>query len=201
MTNPELIQYLKERLGTLITPAICADICMLADRLPTLVHAEAINSIQPGRYEKFTFAIEKMEAIEEEIRPLHQAHWSETESHRHGLALNPDYGTFIQYEKAGRYVLFTVRDEQALLGNCAMYLSESTHTKTLIATEDTLYFLPEARSGKTAAKFIEYCENALKQMGVREINVSVKTINKAGRFFGMLGYKHVENGLTKVLED
>ena len=43
--------------------------------------------------------------------------------------------------------------------------------------------------------------NALKSLGVKEINVSVKTVNKAGRFFRMLGYRHVENGLSKILED
>ena len=61
--------------------------------------------------------------------------------------------------------------------------------------------LPEARKRRAAIRFIEYCENALKSLGVKEINVSVKTVNKAGRFFSMLGYRHVENGLSKILED
>ena len=82
-----------------------------------------------------------------------------------------------------------------------MYLDKSTHTRTLIATEDTLFLMPEARRGRSANRFISYCENALKLIGVREVCVSVKTVNKAGRFFRMLGYQHVENGLTKVLED
>jgi N-acetylglutamate synthase-like GNAT family acetyltransferase len=100
----------------------------------------------------------------------------------------------------GRYVLFTLRNDGRLQGNCALYLDKNTHTQTLIATEDTLYLLPEARKGRAAKRFIEYCENSLKSLGVKEINVSVKTVNKAGRFFGMLGYRHVENGLSKILE-
>jgi GNAT superfamily N-acetyltransferase len=77
----------------------------------------------------------------------------------------------------------------------------STHTKTLIATEDTLYLLPEARQGRIAARFLSYVEEALKQIGAKEIVITVKTVNRAARFFRMLEYRHVENGLTKVLED
>jgi N-acetylglutamate synthase-like GNAT family acetyltransferase len=68
-------------------------------------------------------------------------------------------------------------------------------------SEDTLYLLPEARQGRTAVKFVSYVEEALKQIGAKEIVITVKTVNRAARFFRMLGYKHVENGLTKVLED
>lgn len=198
--NEQLLSLLKANIGIPLTSDTAADICVLADQLPTLIHFDVIDKIQPEGYNGFTFAVELMEDIIDEMRPLHKAHWDETEAHRHGLPFNPDYQTFIRYERAGRYILFTLRSEGELLGNCAMYLSPSAHTQTLIATEDTLFFLPEARKGRTAGKFIAYCEDALKSMGVREINVSVKTVNKAGRFFRMMGYKHVENGLTKVLE-
>lgn len=199
MSN-HLINILKANIGRPLTPEVAADIYMLFGQLPTVVHASLINKIQPMECDGFTFAVERMESIVDEMRHQHLAHWQETEAHRHGLPFNPDYQTFIRYEKAGRFILFTLRCEGRLLGNCAMYLSPSAHTQTLIATEDTLYFLPEARKGRMAGKFIAYCENALKYLGVREINVSVKTVNKAGRFFRMLGYKHVENGLNKILE-
>lgn len=199
MSN-HLINILKANIGRPLTPEVAADIYMLFGQLPTVVHASLINKIQPMECDGCTFAVERMESIMDEMRHQHLAHWQETEAHRHGLPFNPDYQTFIRYEKAGRFILFTVRKEGILLGNCSIYLSPSAHTQTLIATEDTLFFLPEARKGRTAQKFVTYCEDALKSVGVREINVSVKTVNKAGRFFRMLGYKHVENGLTKVLE-
>jgi hypothetical protein len=199
--SQELLRILKANIGIPMTPEIAADIYVLANRLPTVVSRDVIDKIRPSDYQGFTFAVERMEDIVDEMRPLHQAHWNETEAHRHGLPFNPDYQTFVRYERAGRFILFTLRSDGVLLGNCAMYLSPSAHTQTLIATEDTLYFLPEARIGNMAGNFIAYCENALQSLGVREINVSVKTVNKAGRFFKMLGYKHVENGLSKVLEN
>jgi GNAT superfamily N-acetyltransferase len=199
--NTQLIALLKANMGLQLTWDLAADIYVAAGRIETLVNSSDIEQVKPLLYEDMVFARERMEDIASEMKLLHQAHWNEMEAHRHGLALNPDYGIFIRYERAGRYILFTLRNDGRLHGNCALYLDKSTHTQTLIATEDTLYLLPEARKRRAARQFIKYCENALKSLGVKEINVSVKTVNKAGRFFRMLGYRHVENGLSKILED
>jgi GNAT superfamily N-acetyltransferase len=173
---------------------------MAASMVPRLIPSEAIDGLRRGEHEGFAFGVERIEDIAAEIKPLHRAHWNETESHRHGLELNPDYETFTGYERSGKYLLFTLRKDGRLLGNCAVYLDRSTHTRTLIATEDTLYLLPEARRGGVARRFVAYVENALRELGVREIHITVKMVNKAGRFLQMLGYRHVENGLMKILE-
>lgn len=198
--NPKLISLLKANFGLPLSPELAADICLAADQVAVLVAAEDIGRIRPENHGGFIFSLERIEDIANEIKPLHRAHWDETGAHRHGLPFNPDYATFIHYERAGRYVLFTLRSESKLSGNCAMYLDKSAHTQTIIATEDTLYLLPGARKGRVASHFVAYVEDALRQLGVKEINITVKTINKAGRFFRLLGYRHVENGLTKILE-
>lgn len=197
----ELVNLLTKYMYKPLSPALALEICDAAEQLPTLVQMAALSRIAPEHREDCVFARELMEDIEDEMKPLHLAHWNETEGHRHSVAMNIDYRTFIRYERAGRYVLFTLRIGGKLMGNCAMYLDLSAHTQTLIATEDTFYFLPEARGGTRAKRFIRYCENALRQIGVREVCVTVKTVNKAGRFFQMNGYRHVENGLTKILEN
>lgn len=198
--NPKLISLLKANFGLPLSPELAADICRAADQIAVLVAVEEIGRIRSESHGGFTFSVERIEDIANEIKPLHRAHWGETEAHRHRLPFNPDYETFIRYERAGRYILFTLRSEGELSGNCAMYLDKSAHTQTIIATEDTLYLLPRARKGRLASHFVAYVENALQQLGVKEINITVKTINKAGRFFRLLGYRHVENGLTKILE-
>lgn len=200
MMNTELISLLKANVGSTLTSDLAADICVAANRMETLAQLRDIAQIKPRYNAHLVFAVERIENITEEIKHLHRAHWNETEEHRHRLPLQPDYEAFIRYEQAGRYLLFTVRSEGKLLGNCAMYLDKSAHTQTLIATEDTLYLLPEARRGTVAKRFVRYVENAMKLLGVREINITVKTVNKAARFFQLLGYRHVENGLTKLLE-
>src|SRR5687768_793162 len=199
--NRVLFSILDASMGREITPSLALDIIRAASMLEPLISGEHIEQIAPLEHEGFIFSVEKMDATEGEMRALHKAHWDETEAHRHGLTLNPDYTTFIRYERAGRYILFTIRHEGKLVGNCAMYLDRSTHTQTLIATEDTLYLLPEARKGNVAKHFIAYCESALKHLGVKEITVTVKTVTRARLFFQRLGYRHVENGLTKILEN
>lgn len=199
--NKILFAMLDGHIGQMLTHELALRILSAASMLNPLVAPEEIAQIQSEEHGGFVFSVERMAAIQEEMKPLHQAHWEETEAHRHGLTLNPDYETFIQYENAGRYILFTARKDEKLVGNCAMYLDRSTHTQTLIASEDTLYFLPEARQGNVARSFIAYCEAALKSIGIREITVTVKTVNRAGLFFQRLGYRHIENGLTKVLEE
>jgi len=199
--NDYLVSLLKANIGLPLSSDLAADIMLAADQIPTLVPFDVIERIKPGVSGEFTFAVERIEDIEEEIKPLHKSHWTETEEHRHGLPFNPDYRTFIRYERAGRYVLFTLRRDGALLGNCAMYLDRSAHTQTLIATEDTLYLLPEARKGRTAMRFVAYVENSLRQLGAKEICITVKMVNKAGKFFQFLGYRQVETGFTKILED
>lgn len=198
--NLQLVALLKAHIGKRLTSDLATRIYMLAETMPMLIPPDRIEAILPETCGQVTFAIERMRDIEAEIKPLHQAHWHETEGHRHGLDLNPDYETFKRYERTGRYVLFTARKAGCLVGNCAMYLGMSAHTQTLVATEDTLYLLPEARRGTTGRAFIGYVEDGLRKLGVREIDITVKTVNRAERLFRMLGYRHVENGLTKILE-
>lgn len=80
-----------------------------------------------------------------------------------------------------------------------MYLDRSAHIQTTIATEDTLYLLPEARKGRAAIKFVAYVEDALKQIGAKEINITVEDCEHGGQVLSGLGYKHVDDGLTKIL--
>lgn len=202
MASDSLINILLAHIGKPMTKELAADICIAADAISQLMPDEVFNHVKKKEYNGYLFNVELMEDVKNEIKPLHLAHWDETEAHRHDLPFNPDYQTFVRYEQANRYVLFTMRDaEWSLVGNCAMYLDRSAHTQTLIATEDTLYLLPKARRGRMAFKFVKYIEDTLTKMGVKEINISVKVVNKADRFFRLAGYRHVENGLIKILEN
>ena len=198
--NNTLIALLAANMGDMLSPELAADICVAAECLDRVVPMENITLIPPEKCGDFVFSRERIEDIAEEIKLLHRAHWDETEEHRHGLPFDPDYATFARYERAGRYVLFTVRKENRLWGNCAMYLDRSTHTQTVLATEDTLYLLPPARTGRVARRFVDYVEKAMRLLEASEIHITVKTVNKAGRFLRMLGYSHIENGLIKILE-
>ncbi|MEO9231639.1 MAG: GNAT family N-acetyltransferase [Devosia sp.] len=197
--NRILFNLLDANMGQEITHGLAVEIIRASSMLDDLIEPGRIRRTPAAEHKGFVFGVEEIGRIKSEVMPLHKSHWDETEEHRHDLPFDPDYTTFERYELAGRYILFTVRKDWRLVGNCAMYIDRSAHTQTLMATEDTLYILPEYRKGIVAKTLVGYVEETLLNLGVKEINITVKTVNRAGLFFQRLGYRHVENGLTKIL--
>lgn len=196
-----LFSLLDASIGQALTHGLALEIMRAASIPDPLISPEVLEQIVPVERGGFVFAIERLEKILEEMKPLHQAHWDEKEEEPGRPGFNPNYDRFISFEKAGRAIVFTVREHGRLIGNFSLYVHESMHTRALLAQEDTLYLVPEARKGRLAARLIDYAEQALKKLGVTEINVTVKIANRHGRYFQMLGYEHVSNGLTKYLEN
>lgn len=147
---------------------------------------------------KYTAQIERMADIQAEMEPIHLAHWHETEGYRHGLGLNFDYERVIEYEKRGLYVLFTLRGDGELVGNCGIYLNLSTHTQKKVATEDTIFILPDHRKGGNSRWFHDQVESTLIDMGVSETRITVKLANRAQKLFERWGYKPTAVELVKV---
>lgn len=150
-----------------------------------------------GSYE---FAMEPMtDALIEELKPLHRAHWQETEAYRHGQALNPAYDVYQALNQAGRFVVFTVRKVGELVGNCMMHVFESVHTRQLEAKEDTIFVAPAHRVPRLAIRFIAYCERCLTTIGVRTVTLSAKVGTRSERLFSMIGYRAVAIEYHKTL--
>lgn len=199
--NNELIALLKENIGGVMTWEAAAKIYELSTRVAQLLPPSQLAGIEPEEYGAYTFSLERLADILEEMKPLHQSHWNEKEEEEGRPGFNPDYDTFLRHERAGRALVFTLRKEGRLIGNFSVYVSRSMHTQALRSTEDTLYILPEERKGRLAARLMGYAERVLKGLGVTELNITVKISNRHGRYFQMIGYQHVSNGLTKLLED
>lgn len=144
---------------------------------------------QCGSYE---FAMEPMtDALLAELHPLHARHWQETEAYRHGIPLAPQYERLQALNKQGRYVVFTVRRDGELVGDCSVHLYTSAHTSTLAAKEDTLFIAPEHRLGRLAFRFTKYVIKRLAEIGARELTVSAKVGTRSERFFERMGMRFV----------
>lgn len=189
---------LASKLGEVITPELAVWLENNAfDRLD--------NSYNPALFERSeyslgtTFAVERIEAIKNELHVLHAMHWAETERHQ-TEEMNPDYDGFISRERAGQLIQFTVRDLGKLVGHVRMYVYKSMHTQQLEAKEDVFYLKPEARQGFKAIRLWQYVESCLKQIGVTAITTDSKLVNRVGKLNEYLGYKHVGNIFYKSLE-
>lgn len=145
------------------------------------------------------FSIEKIADIWDELQTNYEKHWHETEEYRHGQELNMDKTRYLQYEDMGLYFMFTARDNGKLAGNLGIYVMPSMHTQKLVASEDTLFMLPEYRANGNAYKFCKYVEKDMEKRKVVEIVMTVKTVNKAWKFSERLGFKRIAYQYSKHL--
>ena len=191
-----LKQALEDNIGNRLTPELAIGLLHAAAE----VQVNRIPRDYPAlEYVDYTVQHEYLEEVLAEIKPVHRAHWEETEGYRHDIALDPDYDYMVNAERTGRFMLFTVRTNGRLVGNCMMYLTQSTHTKKWVAEEDTIFIDKEHRKGRIGIKLIQYVERNLAALGVTEIRVTVKTVNRVGDLLQALGYQHTANQLIKVL--
>lgn len=145
------------------------------------------------------FAQERIKDVWDELLINFHEHWKETEAYRHGQPFNPDKSRYIQYEDLGYFLLFTVRDEGKLVGNCTMYVLPSMHTQELVATEDTWYLLPDYRKSGIGVRLYKYVEKKLESLGVVEITMTAKESNKSGKIMEGLGFEKVASEYAKQL--
>jgi hypothetical protein len=199
---------LGSKLGQTVTPELCA--WLEENAFDRFDHSHDPAKFGSKQYGGLTFQVERIADIQADIEPLHQAHYFETELHRHGLALDMDYAVLNEHERAGRLIQFTARDgDGKLVGNIRMYLYTSVHTQTLAAKEDVIFMLPQHRKGLTAIRFCQYADRCLEQIGVREIYTDTKVlhdeagnvIRNVGRINEYMGYKLVSNGYHKSFGD
>lgn len=187
------------RIGQVLTPELCAAIEMDASVLPdesiplAQFEAEAVGD--------YVLHVERFAAVLPELKPLHESHWLETEKHRQGLELDPNYDAMAADDLAGRLLQFTVRHAGALVGNLRLYVFRSRHTRNLAATEDTLFIAPAHRKGMLGLQLLRYAERCLAQIGVREIEANSKLVNGADVLLRRMKYMPVAIQFHKIIKE
>lgn len=201
MLASPLRQALGAHLGQVLTPEI-------AVAIELAVGAPVDRSYAPERFGSaisgdYSIQVERFSSVLDEMHALHVMHWSETEKHRAGLSMRPDYLAAMAQERAGRMIQFTVRHAPTgeLVGNLRMYLAQSTHTQTPYAQEDTLYLKPAHRGGFTVMALIRFAESALRSIGIPEIRIHSKLVNNADVLMRRMKYQPVALEFVKFLKD
>jgi hypothetical protein len=193
-------QTLAAKLGRVLTPEDAVEI-------ETAFFSQPDHSHNPSKFGRlihggYTIQAERFSDIVAEMHELHLQHWGETEKHRHGLAMNPDYDGFTTRERAGNLIQFTMRTESGeLVGNLRMFIATSMHTQTRYASEDTLFIQPQHRGGFGVMALMRFAEQSLVALGVREIRVNSKLVNKADVLMRRMGYDPVALEFVKIFRD
>lgn len=167
-----------KHLGKTITPEVAAQIEVEAFYEPDRTIDPA--RFAPAHYNGYTFQVEHFGEVLPELIPLHEAHWKETERHRHEIQLKPRYDNMQRRFRTGGALQFTIRCNGVLVGHLREWLFESDHTSTPVAEEDTLYIAPEHRGGFLPLRLIAYAEQCVLQLfPAFEARTNSKLVNRA----------------------
>lgn len=202
MNIPPLRNAIAQHLGQVLTPEIAVVLEMAAlEPVPPQDSSHDPAKFGSKTYRGYVFAVERLRDIRDELHPLHEAHFRETEKHRLGFGLQVDYDYLEHCEMAGRLLQFTARQEGVLVGNIRMFLGQSLHTGTWYAAEDTFFMLPENRQGFVAIRFWQFMEQCVKAIGVREVRTDSKLLNKVDRLNVYCGYTPVATKFVKIFQE
>ena len=139
--------------------------------------------------------LEKFSDMLEEIRPLHEEHFNETEVQYLDAEFDPNYQAYIDMEKDGRFVCFTVRLGWKIVAYLQYYVFRDLHTQRVLqAREDALYVHPLVRGQKIAPQLLTYAEDALRALGCQYAGMTNKSPVGApdiGPFLEKRGYEPV----------
>lgn len=152
-----------------------------------------------------TIGVELLRRIQNEVAVLHEQHWQETETGYMGDLFAPDYDDLIQREREYRVILFTVRKDNALVGNLMVFITANPNKLSeLQAQENAFYLVPEVRGSGIAAKLLRYAENFLRQCQVKRLIMTDKSPLggvSLEKFFAKFGLEPIALLYSKRLED
>jgi hypothetical protein len=155
----------------------------------------------PTVHGEYVIQVERFRDIQEELHPLHVLHYAETERHRRGIALAPKYDRVRAMERAGCVVQFTARRHGELAAQLRLYLSESVHTASVVASEDALFLAPAHRPNAfLMIALLRYAEQVLIDLGAHEIHANSKKVNNAAVLMRRLGYDEVATQFIKIVK-
>lgn len=136
-----------------------------------------------------------------EIKPLLEMHW-ESIAHYKDIPLDPDFGMYDAIQAAGALRIFTARVERnvdttqgsgRLIGYCVFFVRPNGHYRSSIqASQDILFLHPEFRGGFVGYRFIEWCDDQLREEGVQVVYQHVKQAHNFGPLLERMGYRLVD---------
>lgn len=145
------------------------------------------------------FAVEKFIDIVNELKPLFEEHYIEIARHKDKIKLKPDYEKYFEMENIGSFHVITAREENELAGYCFNFILPNPHfTDCLIAVNDVIFIRKFFRKGNNGAKFIEYVECILKDIGIMKFIISTKLEHNFGNLLKRMNYTPIEMVYEKM---
>lgn len=147
-----------------------------------------------------TFQRELVLAFIDEAGELFKAHAEELKPHPN-TKLNVRFDKFIQAEELDALRIYTVREDQKLVGYCLFLLQDHWHYADEREAQSTALYLSPSLRGKGIGKgFLAYCDTQLKLENVQVIYHHVKATHSFAPLLEKLGYGLIDFTYFKRLE-
>ena len=153
---------------------------------------------------EYHFQVEAFDdALIAEAQPLLQRHWEELARDKEDTPLDPDYEMYKRADRAGLFVVVTVRDEaRRLVGYAGYFMRPHPHYKAFKwAVSDLLIVAPEHRNAGLGDQLLRFIEKSLRERGVQRMHTTTKVAHPAlGRLLVACGHERIEAGYAKRLD-
>lgn len=129
-------------------------------------------------------------SIYEEMKPLLQLHWEEI-AHYKDIPLEPDVAAYQAIEEAGNLRMYTVREDNELLGYGIFFIKHNPHYKSSVQAVQDIVFIRKDKRGQ-GREFIAWCDEQLQHEGVDVVYHHVKAAHNFGPLLERQGYKLID---------
>ena len=148
------------------------------------------------------FQREAVNDVLDELIPLLIKHYEETGWEQDKLPLDIDFKRYLQLEDAECYVIYTVRDEDVLIGYSGYFYHTNLHHKAIVfAINDMVFVRQEHRQTPIAEHLIVYSEEQLRALGAQVVTYQVKTHLDWSSLLERNGYEYTQKFLQKWIGD
>ena len=131
-------------------------------------------------------------------RPLTVRHHEEV--NLFGLKLDIPELTYEEYFNDNQFLVFEIHLGSEIVGYSGFFLYEHLHHKgSLHAKQDILFIDKDHRGKGLAVKFLNYCDEMLKEIGVEYVIHSVPVKNDWSSLLTKVGYYKLETNYSKRL--
>lgn len=119
--------------------------------------------------------------LESGLAPQLRAHWEEVAHDKDSIALDPDWDGYLEDERQHRFISWSARRGDKLVGYNGFYVTRHRHYKAaFFALNDVIYVTPEER-GVCGISLILHAERDMKAMGVVKAFYHVKVDAMLGK--------------------
>jgi GNAT superfamily N-acetyltransferase len=148
----------------------------------------------------YVFSIENGADNYPEIEPLYRTHYGEMQTRLASIGVPvkdyaPRLDIYFSYWRAGNLINYIVRKDGAPVGYSNIYLTSDMHNGELIASEDTIFLLPEHRNG-TGRRLSKFILADLEARGVVRLNVQAVTDLRVAKLWKRMGFEHTAHAMT-----